>query len=51
MPKPLKSTKRSALTVKIGRWFEASATGWGVAAIPLVLALALLALVAKLAAG
>ncbi|MGA2953390.1 MAG: hypothetical protein ABSD80_14270 [Caulobacteraceae bacterium] len=32
----------NTLTVKLGRWFEARASGWGVLAIP-VLALGLLA--------
>jgi len=31
----------SSLSMKLGGWFEANATGWGVAAIPLVLALLL----------
>jgi hypothetical protein len=30
----------TSLTVKVGNWFEARATGWGVAAIPLLLLLA-----------
>ena len=30
----------TSLTVKIGKWFEARATGWGVAAIPVLLLLA-----------
>ncbi len=30
----------TSLTVKLGAWFEARATGWGVAAIPLLLLLA-----------
>lgn len=29
------------LSVKAGRWFEAHATGWGVAVLPVVLALIL----------
>ena len=29
----------TSLTVKIGKWFEARATGWGVAAIPVLLLL------------
>jgi len=29
----------TSLTVKLGSWFEARATGWGVAAIPLLLLL------------
>ena len=30
----------TSLTVKLGSWFEARATGWGVAAIPVLLVLA-----------
>ncbi len=30
----------TSLTVKIGSWFEARATGWGVAAIPVLLLMA-----------
>ena len=30
----------TSLTVKLGNWFEARATGWGVAAIPVLLVLA-----------
>lgn len=32
-PKP---AERAALSLKIGQWFEANATGWGVVAVPLV---------------
>ena len=32
---------RSALHVRLGQYFEAQATGWGVAAIPVVLGLVL----------
>ena len=35
-------TPPATLTVKLANWFEASATGWGVLAVPLIL-LALLA--------
>lgn len=31
------------LSVRIARWFEAHATGWGVAVVPLLLLLVLLA--------
>jgi hypothetical protein len=31
------------LNLKIGRWFEANATGWGIAAIPLVMIVLVLA--------
>jgi len=27
----------SSIMVKVGSWFEASATGWGIVALPLVL--------------
>jgi hypothetical protein len=33
----------SALSFKIGRWAEARATGWGVAVLPVVLVVLLLA--------
>jgi hypothetical protein len=33
----------SALSLKFGHWLEARATGWGLAALPVVLALALAA--------
>jgi hypothetical protein len=40
---------KATLTIRIGSWFEARATGWGVAAVPLSLILALAApLVEKL---
>lgn len=37
------STRLSSatLTIRIGSWFEARATGWGVVAVPLSLVLAL----------
>ena len=34
---------KATLTIRIGSWFEARATGWGVAAVPLSLILALVA--------
>lgn len=37
---------RDAVHLKIGRWFEASARGWGVVIVPLALALVLGAAVA-----
>lgn len=33
----------SSLTIRVGAWFEARASGWGVAALPLVLGLVLAA--------
>jgi hypothetical protein len=35
-PKP---TERATLSLRIGQWFEANATGWGVLAVPLVVLL------------
>jgi hypothetical protein len=37
MPSPAKSPTRATLTLKLGGWLEAHATGWGVAAIPIVI--------------
>jgi len=42
------NTARNTLSMKLGRWFEATATGWGVIAIPAVLALLLAFAAAKL---
>lgn len=33
---PAKPVERATLSLKIGEWFEANATGWGVLAVPLV---------------
>jgi hypothetical protein len=33
----------NALTVRLGRWFEAGATGWGVVVIPVIVVLVLAA--------
>ena len=33
----------SSLMVKVGGWFEASATGWGILAVPLMFVVALVA--------
>ncbi len=38
------SERLGSLSVRIGAWFEASATGWGIAAIPVLFGLLLLAL-------
>jgi hypothetical protein len=32
----------SSVSLKVGAWFEAQATGWGVAALPVVLAVLLM---------
>lgn len=45
---PAPVTGRTTLSLKLGRAFEAHATGWGVAAVPLVV---VLLVVAALAAG
>jgi hypothetical protein len=37
----------SSLSLKVGAWFEAQATGWGVAALPVVLAVLLMVAVLK----
>lgn len=43
---------RDTLTMKLGSWFEAHATGWGVLAIPIVIGLVLgLALLRWIIAG
>ena len=39
MPKPPPCSAPNTLKVKLGNWFEAQASGWGVAAIPLLLLL------------
>lgn len=33
--------KPATLSLKIGQWFEANATGWGVLAVPIVILLVL----------
>jgi hypothetical protein len=45
-PIPAQST---TVIVKLGRWFEASATGWGVLVVPLLLVLVLLAWLLRIA--
>ena len=40
------SSARTTLSLKLGRAFEAHATGWGVAAVPLVIVLLVLGAVA-----
>jgi hypothetical protein len=37
------SAQSTTVIVKLGRWFEASATGWGVLVVPLLLVLVLAA--------
>ncbi len=39
----------NSLSVKIGGWFEARATGWGVAAVPLLLIMLALAAASHIA--
>jgi hypothetical protein len=41
MPRNL--SYRASLTLKVGHWFEAHATGWAVALVPLILLLLLAA--------
>ena len=45
---PSRLRARDTLSLKIGAWFEAQATGWGILAIPAVLLLALVAVAIKL---
>ncbi|MGH6910710.1 MAG: hypothetical protein ACREE0_19215 [Phenylobacterium sp.] len=35
--------KKNTLTLKLGSWLEANATGWGIVAIPVVILLLLVA--------
>ena len=44
---PSPQSCRHALKVRLGERFEASATGWGVAAVPLVVLLVLAAALAR----
>ena len=37
------STSPTTVIVRLGRWFEASATGWGVLVVPVLLGLVLAA--------
>jgi hypothetical protein len=41
MPTRAPTPVRTTLSLKLGGWLEAHATGWGVAAIPLVIVLVL----------
>ena len=43
MPSSRKPALSSSLMVKVGGWFEASATGWGILAVPLMFVVALVA--------
>lgn len=44
MPNTSRRTRpKASLTLKLGDWLEAHATGWGIAAIPIVVGLVLLA--------
>jgi hypothetical protein len=38
---PHRKTPIATLRVRIGQWFEANATGWGVVVVPLLVALLL----------
>jgi len=42
--------EKNAVSVRIGRWFEARGTGWGVAVVPIML-LVLIALAASRLVG
>jgi hypothetical protein len=41
MPRPASDPKKSTLSLKLGSWLEANATGWGIVAIPVVILLLL----------
>jgi hypothetical protein len=41
MPRPPADPKKSTLSLKLGSWLEANATGWGIVAIPVVILLLL----------
>lgn len=43
MPRHTSPTTRNSLSLKLGGWLEAHATGWGVVAIPIVVVLVLAA--------
>lgn len=47
IPKPPSPRSADSLTVKLGSWFEAHATGRGVIAIPVVVLIVVLAVAAK----
>lgn len=47
-PRPASPRPRTALYLKLGGWLEARATGWGVAAIPLIITLLVAAEAARL---
>ena len=42
-----KSPTGASLTIKLGGWLEANATGWGVIAVPIVVGLVLVAACVK----
>ena len=47
-PKPRRFTEPPAtLSLRIGQWFEANATGWGVVCVPVVVLLLLVAAAAS----
>lgn len=43
MPHPSSNASRNALSLKVGRWLHADASGWGVAVLPLLLLMLLAA--------
>jgi hypothetical protein len=45
------SPGQATVVVKLGRWFEASATGWGVLVVPVLLVLVLAAALLREAMG
>lgn len=45
---PTSPPPRSSLSMRIGGWFEACATGWGVVALPVVAGLVLAAAILRL---
>ena len=42
------SLEKDSLSVKLGGWFEAQATGWGVLAIPIIILIVAVAAVLRL---
>ena len=39
--RPIDRSDRSSFTLRVGSWLEASATGWGVVAVPVLMLLIL----------
>lgn len=48
---PVNSPAPATLSLRIGRWFEANATGWGVLCVPLVILMLLMAALVRLWGG